>query len=56
MEKGSKEVMITEFRVVFTDLEVAREHQHLKKRLGYKNVSLTQIDEWFAVNWDRKSN
>jgi hypothetical protein len=54
MKTGSKEVLITEFRVVFDDLEVAQEHQHLKIALGYSNVSITQIDGNFAVNWDRK--
>jgi hypothetical protein len=54
MKTGSKEVMITEFRVVFKDLETAQDTHHLKTFLGYKNVSITKIDEHFAVNWDRK--
>jgi hypothetical protein len=54
MKTGKKEVLITEFRVIFDDLEVAQEHQHLKITLGYSNVSITQIDGNFAVNWDRK--
>jgi hypothetical protein len=54
--KGDKDMMITEFRVVFKDLEIALEHLELKTNCGYPNVSLTQIDEYYAVNWDRKAN
>jgi hypothetical protein len=54
MKIGNRNIMITEFRVDFSDLKIAEEHCNLKIKLGYKNVSLTKIDERFAVNWDRK--
>ena len=54
MKTGQKDVMIQEFRVAFNDLEVAKEHADLKNRLGYKNVSVSLVDKFYCVNWDRK--
>ncbi len=48
--------MIAEFRIAFKDLNTAKEIMKSKESFGYRNVSLTEVDNFYCVNFDRKGS